>query len=450
MLSNLFIDSVQDAVAQSTEKDLCLVVFITDSTQSNGNDWLQKWFHLNNDATTHHLRTMATWLRLLEGTQELQYFEQIFPGVVVPSLYLIYRGEIKLLLMDDPNDDVEIVKGYWDQLMSTLKQNTPRMDTAHVDQTPPPTSQPSSTPISQTNQTAKVKHDQTFREQVEETTQQMYREKVAKERRIELEEKERILRLVKADKEERKAREHERQLKLNHPLQTEEIVIPDLNVHDNIKKDNQNSHSDNCVLQFKLTDGKSIKHTFNKDDILNDVRKWVDSNRTDGDIPYAFHRSIPRYTFQDSDELKTLQSLELIPRSSLILKPLETRQTTLNVAEVENPGLFGKVYNSFSSFWSGNGNSNTTPEATKLTATSYHDNDMDLHDNSIINTRYEQPQPQSNHDHDTSTNPASRSLTPNVYKFHNNDDNVDEDEEKETYNGNTIKLEKRPGDEEKE
>lgn len=444
MLSNLFIESVQDAVAQSTKKDLCLVVFITDSSQDNGTSWLQKWFHLNNDVTINHLKNMATWLRLSEGTQELHYFEQIFPGVVVPSLYLIYRGEIKLLLMDDPNDDIEIVKGYWGQLMNTLKQNTPRMDTASVDQASPPPSTITSLP--ETNKT-NIKHDQTFREQVEETTQQMYREKVAKERRMELEEKERILRLVKADKEERKARQHERQLKQNYTLETPEIVIPDSNVHDNIKND-KILHSVNYVLQIKLTDGKSIKHTFNHDDILNDVRKWVDLNRTDGDVPYAFRRSIPRYTFQDSDELKTLQSLELIPRSLLILKPLQTTQTTLNISEVENPGLFGKVYNSFSAFWSGNGNSRVAPEASNFASNSFNDSDIDLHDNSIINTRYEQ-QP-SNHEHDTSPNPTSRSLTPNVYKFHNNDDHVDEDKEKETYNGNTIKLEKRPEDEDKE
>ncbi|CAL9730461.1 UBX domain-containing protein 7 [Monosporozyma unispora] len=447
MLSSLFIEYVQEAVAQSTQKDLCLVVFVTDSSQTDGNNWLQKWFHLNNDITINHLKTMATWLRLVEGTQELQYFEQIFPGVVVPSLYLIYRGEIKLLLMDDPNDDVETVKGYWDQLMNTLKENTPRMNVANINQASP---FPPSTPlVSETNATspANTKHDRTFKEQVEETTQQMYKEKVAKERRMDLEEKERILRLVKADKEERKARKHERELQQEHPLQTDDVVIPDLNVHDNIKNV-QILHSVNCILQIKLTNGNSIKHTFNHDDTLNEVRKWVDQNRTDGDLPYAFHRNIPRYTFQDSDELKTLESLELTPRSLLILKPLETRQNPLNISEVENPGLFGKVYNSFSSFWGRNNEPNTTTQGL-WGPSSFNDSDVNLHDNSIINTRYEQSSNYETQNNENTPNPASRSLTPNVYQFHNTDDNVDEDKEKETYNGNAIKLEKRPEDKDK-
>ena len=75
-----------------------------------------------------------------------------------------------------------------------------------------------------------------------------------------------------------------------------------------------------------MTDGKTLKHEFNSSETLNDVRKWVDLNRTDGDCPYSFHRGIPRVTFKDSDELKTLETLELTPRSALLLKPLETQK----------------------------------------------------------------------------------------------------------------------------
>lgn len=441
MLSNLFIDSVQEAVSQSTTKDLCLVVYNTDSDPTTCDGWLKRWFHLNNDETLRQLKDMAIWLKLVKGSQQLQYFEQIFPGVVIPSMYLIYRGEIKLILMDDPNDSLDTVKGYWDQLLNALKEMTPRMDISHIDEENPTTAStvPKPTPV-----------EKTFKEQVEETAQEMYKEKVAKERKLDREERERILRLVRADKEERKAREHERQVQKTFQP-TGEIVVPDLEVHDNIKN-KELLHSQNCILQIKLTNGKSIKHTFTHDNTLDEVRKWVDQNRTDDDVPYAFHRSIPRYTYQESDELKTLETLELTPRSLLILKPLESRTQPLNVTEVENPGLFGKVYNSFSALWGSNNTTNTINDmnAGSLGPISQHDSDLNLTDNSIINPGFQTANNNISNSRFDNVNNTSRSITPNVFKFHNEDDNIDEDKEKETYNGNAIKLEKRKKDEDED
>ena len=457
MLSTLFIDSVQDAVTQSTTKDLCLVVYITDSNQSDGTDnWLKKWFQLNN---LSQLKSMAVWLRLFKGSQELQYFEQIFPGVVIPSLYLIYKGQIKLLLVDDPNATESTVKGYWNQLFDCLKSCTPRMNISNINQ-----NTSSSNTISQSSRENKKK--KTFKQQVEETAQKLYREKVEKERRLDKEERERILRLVKADREERKAREHESHLKTDND--TDNTNDNDSNIHDNIKNE-ELLHSTTCVLQIKLTNGKSIRHTFDHKDTLNDVRKWVDLNRTDSDVPYAFHRSIPRYTFQESDELKTLESLELTPRSLLILKPLETSTNRLNISDIENPGLFGRVYNTFSALWGGynnndnnnnnnNNNRNNHLENSQLNplgVRSLDNNDLDLNDNSIINPNFDTSifgnrNTNNNINTTSNNNNISRSLTPNVFQFFNTDtkDNSsdDDDKEKETYNGNNTKLEKRNDD----
>ena len=480
MLSNLFIESVQEAVTQSTTEDLCLVVYITDSNQSHDNDkWLKKWFQLDN---VDQLKSMATWLRLFNGTQELQYFEQIFPGVVVPSLYLIYKGHIKLLLMDDPNVTDDIVKSYWNQLLDCLKSCTPRINISTVGQKDSSSSSSSSTSSDSSNINTDIKlskeNKKTFRQQVEETTQQLYRKKIERERQLDKEERERILKLVKADKEERKAREHELHLRIdNVTTTTTNQNVNDSNIHDNIKNE-ELLHSINCILQIKLTNGKSIRHTFDHKDTLNDVRKWVDLNRTDPHVPYLFHRSIPRYTFQESDELKTLESLELTPRSLLILKPLETSTSKLNISDVENPGLFGRVYNTFSAFWGGynnnndnnNNNNSSDNQLNPLGITSMNNSDLNLNDNSIITTRFDTSIFGNHYSNNTTnnnnnnknnnnsattnnTNNISRSLTPNVFQFFNtdtndnsSDDDSGDDKEKETYNGNNIKLKKRKDD----
>ncbi|KAK5779293.1 hypothetical protein RI543_003183 [Arxiozyma heterogenica] len=465
MLSNLFIESIQDAVTQSTTNDLCLVVYITDSNQSNDSDkWLKKWFQLDNIAK---LKSMAIWLRIFNGSQELQYFEQIFPGVVIPSLYLIYKGQIKLLLMDDPNVTDDTIKNYWNQLFDCLHSCTPRMNTSSIDQRDSPSSSslPTSSDSSNTNNNIKPSkgNKKTFRQQVEETTQQLYREKIEKERRLDREERDRILRLVKADRKERKAREHELHSRIDNVATTTVNDNNDLSVHDNIKNE-ELLHSVNCILQIKLTNGKSIRHTFDHKDTLNDVRKWVDLNRTDSHVPYAFHRSMPRYTFQESDELESLESLELTPRSLLILKPLETSTNKLNTSDIENPGLFGRVYNTFSAFWGGYSNNTdgnnknlNDNQLNPLDMRSMNNSDLSLNDNSIITTRFDTSifgNRYSNNNNSNTTNNnnnISRSLTPNVFHFFNtdtNDNNSDDDsdKEKETYNGNNIKLEKRKDD----
>lgn len=431
MLEDLFMDSVEQAVSLSMKHDKVLVVY-----NSSGDDqWLHTWFKTE---LAGHFRSQAVWLKLSKGTEQFGFFEQLFPSVVVPSLYLVKQGQILSIIQgDDSQSDGE---SHWAKLEQIL--GTP--DTVNI--------VPSSASASRTP---------TFKEQVVETTQQKYHEELTKQRRIAQEERARILRLVEADRAERRARNRST---------AAEGTVNRTQIHDNIKHVT-GLPSDSCILLIRLTNGDSVTKQFNSNCNLNDVRTWVDANRTDGDCPYSFHRNIPRVTFSESDELKTLAALELLPRSALILRPLENAYNNLNVAEAKGPGLLGKVFSGLSTWWS-SGDANENRGSDTSENLKEENSEAALHDAAVI--------PQENEDSsskkataamlsegsnmespissnrvspiqppcDPHSNPSelslpSRCVTPNVYQFVNKDD---EEKDRSTYNGNNVNLEKKKDD----
>ncbi|CCK70527.1 Ubx6p KNAG_0E02680 [Huiozyma naganishii CBS 8797] len=426
-LEDLFTGSVEEAVRLANERGLCLVVYnavgpvsASDGAESD-DQWLNQWFKTD-EQDLEKLKRVSVWLKLVKGSQQFGYFEQLFPNVKTPSVYLVHQGQIKLILEGADGD------ANWGKLVATLDE------IASKTKNPAPVLAGSNeTPVHE-----QPKKNETFKEQVQRTARESYQKEVTRERKLAMEERDRILRLVQADKEERKAREHMWHAATQAEQQEEPEVasVLDTNIHDNIKN-RSILNKETCILQIKLTDSTNLKNTFSSKDTLNDVRTWVDANRTDGTVPYAFHRNVPRFTFQESDELKTLTELELEPRSSLLLKPLDIRARRLHVVEVDNPGLFGKVYSNFSSWW------NTAPEGGTEGLSGnclYEPMPNFLGHNSTSTTHLALDGGSS------SVNLNSRPVSPNVVQFHNTNDERDEDEEKETYNGNAVKLEKRDDD----
>ena len=77
-----------------------------------------------------------------------------------------------------------------------------------------------------------------------------------------------------------------------------------------------------CKIQVRLTDGKSMVHTFDARDVLATVRTWIEQNRTDGALPGAkfnLMQTFPRKIYTDEDMKRTLVELSLVPASSLVV-----------------------------------------------------------------------------------------------------------------------------------
>lgn len=437
MLEELWLSSVEEGVAKSMREGKILALY-----NSDGDDvWLKSWFKPDlQDTLAEH----AVWLKIVRGTEQFRYFEQIFPSVVVPSVCFIRNGQILSTIEgeDDKSGDV----GHWGKLVATLG----------VEEL-----------VSGRKSAEEVSKSRNLKEQVAETTQRKYREEILKQRKQSKEERERILKLVEADKAERRVR---RESSAENPQGGQ------THLQDNIKNV-ERLHTSDCTLLIRLTNGENIMKKFDSKVKLNDVRRWVDANRTDGDCPYAFHRNIPRVTFSESDELKTLEALDLSPRSALILKPLENTHNRLNIAEAKGPGLLGKVFNGLSSWWAASGReqneryqsadcdenndaADNQGKPTQRFPDTISENNQPLDSVASSSTIREEAVTASPHSsridsplysasefhikHNLSElSLPSRCVTPNVHQFVNAED---EDNDRLAYNGNNIKLEKKKDD----
>ncbi|KAL3232733.1 K6-linked polyubiquitin modification-dependent protein binding [Nakaseomyces bracarensis] len=129
-------------------------------------------------------------------------------------------------------------------------------------------------------------------------------------------ERRRILDLIEADKLERQNKHF-----------GETNVMKPLDLVDKFKNE-RILDTDTCTLQIRFTNGDSVRYTFDSSSTLKSVREWLNDLRTDGEVPYLFHRNIPRMDYKPEDELKTLAELDLTPRSILMMKPNDLRPRT--------------------------------------------------------------------------------------------------------------------------
>lgn len=312
-LDTFFVSSVETAVEQSLRESKALLVYTTEGD----NTWLESWF---TPMVSEALKGRCVWLKLVAGSKEMGFFEQIFHDVKTPSVYCIANGQIIELITPDQPD--------MDYFATRLVNSVNYENSSH-----------------HAEDGAVDKKDETGAKRINEISE--YRDRIRKGELSDKQERKRIIDLVKADREEIK------QKSFSTSKRIAEEHVPEILIHDNIKRRSV-LDSDVCTLLIKLTDGASLVHDFDSSLTLNDVRKWIDENRTDKDLPYRFHRNIPRETFEDSQELKSLLSLELTPRSALILIPVEKDGNSIRIVDAEGPGLLGRFYQGVTSWWYGN------------------------------------------------------------------------------------------------
>lgn len=390
-----FVTSVKDAVDLSLQQKKPLLVYCT----ADNDDWLNKWM---TEEFGKLLSSKCIILKLVRGEVEYAYFEQIWPSVPNPSICCLKEGKIAGIIEGDCEDEAD-QEGKRNALQAYLGFAS-----------------------SQSTRQPDDKSRKTLKEESAQRAARAYQENITKQRKIEKEERERIRQLVKADREEFKAKGR---------LQSSQEPLALDRVHDNIK-DTRQLTAKTCTLQIRLLNGHAICHEFGSKTTLNSVRRWVDENRNDGDAPYIFFRSIPRQSFQESDELKSLSDLQLTPRSALILKPIEMRNNDMHIVNAQGPGLLGRMYNSVRGWWNSGGSdendysfqpaTKSSDEATSATSSKYH---------SPANSPY------MRHADPSDLSLPSRPVSPNVFQFVNVDDESKDKNDRKTFNGNSVKLE---------
>jgi hypothetical protein len=351
LLSEVFGRSVNDAVAESVSQNKPLIVYIAQSDDT--------WIHtVMDEALLQSVRHRSVALQLEKGSPECSMFEQVFGAVAVPSVYCCRVNKVLDVIKEDVDKDQ-----FAERLQKVLEDTPPDSALeAHSQQTAQaerPVHQPAPQQQSITGRPTHGESRQparqdpkTLKEQAAESAAKKYQEEQIRKRRHDIEDRERIRRLLKSDEEERKSRVREakeRRVSKGGDLDMDaEATVREL--RDNIRHKKDESR---CALSIRLLNGHALQHEFGVTDTLNDVREWLEKNRTDGLEPYCFHRTIPRITFGITDEEKTLEALELTPRSALILKPFSSYVSAYKNSGSSSNGLLGKLFSGISSFWNG-------------------------------------------------------------------------------------------------
>ena len=88
----------------------------------------------------------------------------------------------------------------------------------------------------------------------------------------------------------------------------------------------QKKDYDECKIQVKQTDGKSMMHVFKASEQLAAVRLWIEMNRTDCSSSsgmeankFNLMQTFPKKVFTHEDMHRTLADLRLTPASSLVI-----------------------------------------------------------------------------------------------------------------------------------
>jgi hypothetical protein len=82
---------------------------------------------------------------------------------------------------------------------------------------------------------------------------------------------------------------------------------------------NEKRSYDECKIQIRLTDGKTMVQTFKAKEQLAAVRLWIQLNRTDDQGDFCLLQPYPRKQYTEDEMMQTLESLGLVPASSLII-----------------------------------------------------------------------------------------------------------------------------------
>lgn len=165
-------------------------------------------------------------------------------------------------------------------------------------------------------------------------------------------------------------------LEKNNEIQLEaanEVTVPELK--DNIHK---RELDDDCKLSIKTPENQNIICTFNKKKTLDDVRRFL-MDEKEIKREFFFHRVIPRITYKDMDEFKSLEELDLLPRSVLVIEyKSESHQKAFKFFEAKNGsrGIIGSLMD----WWHGDAFLHVEEEPKKESRETYNGNGTNLLD----------------------------------------------------------------------
>ncbi|CAO3701701.1 unnamed protein product [Rhizopus microsporus] len=168
---------------------------------------------------------------------------------------------------------------------------------------------------------------------------QLYLERIKKERKEAEEHKRRVREQIARDRAERLAeRKAEKERQEAAGSSSQQI--------DNTSKKRHNHEYSN--LNIRLLDGTNMRHQFEASDTLATVKHWIEQNRTDEKRDYKLSSLFPTRLFTEADDNTSLRDLDLCPSATIILKRSKNIAPSLNQNSSSQLGFFqaglGHIY----------------------------------------------------------------------------------------------------------
>lgn len=374
-----FTGTLQEGISTALQQSKLVACFVTDN-QEESKTWESDY--LTDDTIAALLEKDAVLLRLEAGSQEAGYLAAIFPLPKNPTLVIIKDGKLKEYLSTGTSKDdflSKVEKALQPgQGIAVHSQSNASTSPVTQTETPTPANIPSAQPTpspSGANTASPAPEQPEGPSQAQLLTEAERRRQVARKEREEIEkerrrkdkgkmpasqipkqdeavkqasqqlaerqrkareERTRVLKLIADDKAERKARSErqraERQASISEgggEATAGGVAAPSSSV--------MRQH-DQCAIQVRLFDGSTIRTRFPvKSTVSQDVRKWIDESRTDGNDPYTLKvilTPLPNKPIDHAtEEDQTLGELGLAPSSTLVLTPVDrysNAYTTMN------------------------------------------------------------------------------------------------------------------------
>lgn len=287
------------------------------------------------------IETQAVALRLQAGSDEAGYLSQIFPLPKTPTIVIMKHGELKEYIA------AGTLKDDFFRRMHTSLGSAPRSPPQAIPASQPAPQTPS-TPIpglssspeagTSSDSVKKVLAERAARsQQAKEEAERKAKEAQAKaeaeasaspkpnpqadeykvKRQQKSEERQRILQRIEDDKQARRMAAEERERQRS---QTGESTPTN-----GTRRPSTTKISETTSIQVRLLDGTTIRSRFKTSASVTDIRKWVDGERNDGELPYKFKQiltPLPNKNIDEAEESKSLLEIGLAPSSTLLLIPV--------------------------------------------------------------------------------------------------------------------------------
>lgn len=374
-----FTGTLQEGISTALQQSKLVVCFVTDN-QEESKTWETEY--LTDQAIASSLESGAVVLRLEAGSEEAGYLAAIFPLPKNPTLVIIKNGQLKEYVSAGTSKDdfVKRVSAALSAQTASQGQTTAAavpIPSAHATTPAPapaaptlPTNPPAATPSGQqqpspgshsAQTTALLTEAERRREAARKEREEMEKERRRKEKgkmpaaaaaadpkakqqqdavkkasqqlaerqRQAREERARVLKLIEDDKAERRARQERERAERQASARGEDSVgTPEAGPAVAAPSSSMAKRHDQCAIQVRLFDGLTIRTRFPaKATLAQDVRKWIDENRTDGKEPYTFKVILTpmpnRAVDHATEEEQTLEELGLTPSSTLVLTPVD-------------------------------------------------------------------------------------------------------------------------------